>query len=212
MAFIKLHCPALSFRQNTGKHQMLKRTQTILFIILACGIYFLTYLQVDSTFFLYGIAQWVLYLVFGIMVILVVYRLITDKRPISLLKKSQSLFIGLLFTLSFLILEYLVVMDGGKKVVLSAGNHGDLYLIHLDLRSDNTFKLINSGPFGGTIYRGNYKLQKDTLQIDNAYLKYLYPTLTFAVKISEYNKKYFDPVNPDTTKFRYPLYFHNTSR
>jgi hypothetical protein len=190
---------------------MVKRTETILFIILAYGIYFLTYLQFNETFFIYGITQWFLYLIFGATMLFAIVKVFRDKRPLTIFKKLQPLLLGSLLTLSFFFIEYLVETDGGKKVVLSAGHNGDLNYIHLDLRSDNTFKLTNSGPMGGSIYRGNYSLHNDTLKIDNGDLKYLYPSLTFAIKEAEGKRKYFDPVETDTTKFKYALYFQTSN-
>ena len=170
------------------------------------------FLQLDSTFFLYGVTQWVLYFIFALTLLFALLRLFTDKRPLLLRKKIRPLLLGATLMLSFLVLEYLVETDGGKKIILSAGSGGDLSSIRLDLRSDNTFRLTNSGPMGGSIYRGRYSLVNDTLKIDNSKLKYLYPTLTFAVKKTEHNKRYFDPINPDTNKFKYPLYFYNPTR
>ena len=62
---------------------------------------------------------------------------------------------------------YLVNTDGGKKIIPQTNSGGDLTFVKLDLRDDGSFKLINSGPFGGKFYRGYYTLQNDTLRIDN---------------------------------------------
>ncbi len=186
---------------------MIKRTETIIFIILSFGIFFLTYLQHNSIFFIYAIAQWILYFIFGLTMLFAIFKLFKDKSKETLFRKSSSALLGLFLLLFFFVLEYLEETDGGKKVILSAVHTGDLNFIHLDLRSDKTFKLINSGPMGGTVYRGNYKLRNDTLQIDNLDLKYIYPSLRFIVRETTEKRKYFDPIETDTTKFKYALYF-----
>jgi energy-coupling factor transporter transmembrane protein EcfT len=185
---------------------MLKAPQSKLFIALAILIYIFSLLQLNSTSFLYGLAQVASYFFFGMVMIYSIYKFLTDKRPISRYKKFQPTLLGLLLIGSFFLLTYLIETDGGKRTAITAGLDGDVYYIRLNLHTDKTFRLINSGPFGGNIYRGNYTLENDTLKIDNAELKYLYPTLTFTVKQTG-NKKYFEPVyNTDTIKGKHSLY------
>jgi hypothetical protein len=94
----------------------------------------------------------------------------------------------------------LVDTDGGKKNILQASSSGDLTFIKLDLRDDGSFKLSNSGPFGGKFYRGHYTLQNDTLRIDNGD-KNLYPGCAFVIRFDTVKqKRYFAPIPSDTTK------------
>ena len=95
---------------------MLKKKETILFIITSFGIYYLGYLQIDEIFIFYDLAQVFLYFIFVCTLIYAIIRVIKDKRPLPLFKKMYSLFFGLLLALSFFLLEYLIDTDGGKKV------------------------------------------------------------------------------------------------
>jgi len=118
--------------------------------------------------------------------------------------------LGFALTAFFFLLSYLVDTDGGKKRVIVGGVDHDLNFIHFQLFDDNTFKLLNSGPFGGNFYRGTYSLEKDTLRLNNDSLKYLYPTLTLVFKETEDKRKYFESV--DTLKFKYKLFISADNR
>jgi len=189
---------------------MFKRRETIIFLVLTVGLIILTLLQLDQTNFIYGIGQLLLYFLFGCTIIYGLFRLIKDRRPISFIDKFKPLIfattvIGFLFLLS-----YLVDTDGGKRRVITGGFDHDLNFIYFQLFDDNKFKLLNSGPFGGTFYRGTYSLQNDTLQIGNDSLRYIYPSLTFTMKQKEDNRKYFDPI--DTLKSIYQLFIYKDFR
>ena len=107
-------------------------------------------------------------------------------------------------------LSHLVDTDGGKKRVITGGFDHDLNFVYFQLFDDNKFKLLSSGPFGGTFYRGTYALRNDTLKINNDSLKNLYPSLTFVLKQKDDKRKYFDPV--DTLKPMYQLYIYKDFR
>jgi hypothetical protein len=189
---------------------MLKRRETIIYIVLTVGIVILTLLQLDQTFFLYGIGQLLLYFIFGCTLIYNVIKLFKDKRQVSLTEKSKSLIFGLTIIGFFFLLSYLVDTDGGKKRVMTAGFDHDLNFVYFQLFRDNTFKFLNSGPFGGTFYRGTYLLRNDTLKIDNHNLKKLYPTLTLILKQKDNKTKYFEPA--DSLKSMYSLRIYKDFR
>ncbi len=117
---------------------------------------------------------------------------------------------GMLLTGFFILLSYLVDTDGGKQRVITGGSNHDPSFIHFQLFSDNTFKFLNSGPFGGNYYRGTYSLDNDTLRLKNDSLKYLYPTLTLAIKETDDKQKYFESV--DTLKFKDKLFINIDNR
>ncbi|MES2849045.1 MAG: hypothetical protein V4685_08315 [Bacteroidota bacterium] len=181
---------------------MLKRRETIIFIVLAVGIIILTILQVNETFFIYGIGQFLLYCVFACTFIYAVIRLIRDRREVSKLTKASPLIFGVLLTGFFFLVSYLVESDGGKRKLLTAGFDHDLNFVYVQLFNDGKFKLLNSGPFGGDFYRGAYSFNGDTLRIDNGELRNIYPSLTFILKQDNGNK-FLDPV--DTLKSIYKL-------
>lgn len=189
---------------------MFKRRETIIFIVLTVGIIILTVLQFDQTFFLYGIGQLLLYFLFGCTLIYGVFRLIGDRRPVSFIDKSKPTIIALTIIGFFFLLSHLVDTDGGKKRVITGGFDHDLNFIYFQLFDDNKFKLLNSGPFGGTFYRGTYSFYNDTLKINNDSLKNLYPSLTFVLKQKDDKRKYFDPI--DTFKSMYQLYVYKDFR
>ena len=113
--------------------------------------------------------------------------------------------IGFFFSLS-----HLVDTDGGKKRVITGGFDHDLNFVYFQLFDDNKFKLLSSGPFGRTFYRGTYALHNDTLKINNDSLKNLYPSLTFVLKQKDDKRKYFAPI--DTLKSMYQLYIYKDFR
>lgn len=189
---------------------MFKRREAIIFIILAIAITTLALLQRDKTFFIYGLLELLLYFVFACTLIYGIYRLITDRRPLSFIDKSKPLMFGLLITGFFIVLSCWMETDAGKKTVLTAGFNHDLNFVHLKLFDDNKFRLLNSGPFGGRFYRGTYILRNDTLKINNDGLRNLYPSLTFILKQQDDQSKSFHPV--DTSKSMYQLYIYEDFR
>ena len=189
---------------------MFKRRETIFFLVLTVGIIILTLLQLDETFFIYGIGQLFLYFLFGCTLIYAIFRLIKDRRPLSFIVKSKPLFLALTIIGFFFLLSYLVDTDGGKKEVITGGFNHDLNFVYFQLFYDKKFKLLNSGPFGGRFYREPYSLQNDTLKIDNDSLRYLYPSLTFSEKKKDDNRKYF--VTIDTIKSMYQLNIYKDFR
>ena len=97
----------------------------------------------------------------------------------------------------FFISDYL--RNGGlKSVVLKAHYEGRYNGINLTLYKDNTFQLLNSGPFGGKYTRGTYKFVQDTLYMQKDPLTRIYPTNTFVLRVNEKKEKYFQPVLKDT--------------
>jgi hypothetical protein len=189
---------------------MFKRRETIIFIVLTVGIIILTLLQLDQTFFIYGIGQLLFYFLFGSTLIYGLFRLVKDRRPVSFIDKSKPLILASIIIGFFFLLSYLVDTDGGKKRVITGGFDHDLNFIYFQLFNDNKFKLLNSGPFGGTFYRGTYTFSNDTLKINNDSLTNLYPSLTFVLKQKENKQKYFDPI--DTLKSMYQLYIYKDFR
>ena len=182
---------------------MFKRRESIFFLISTVGIVILTLLQFNQTFFLYGLGQLFLYFIFTCTGIYAIYRLLKDKRQVSFFHKAKPILLGLFLTGLLFLLSHLVDTDGGKKRVIVGGANHDPSFIQYQLFDDNTFKLHNSGPFGGTFYRGTYSLKNDTLRLNNDSLKYLYPTLTLVLKQSEDNQKYFESI--DTLKIKEKL-------
>jgi hypothetical protein len=89
--------------------------------------------------------------------------------------------------------------DGFKSVVLKADYEGTHSGINLTLYKDNTFQLLNSGPFGGKYTRGTYKFVKDTLYIDTTPRPKPYPTASFVLRVNDRNEKYFDPISNDSS-------------
>lgn len=185
---------------------MLKRRESILFIVVTIGIIILTFLQLNQIDFIYGLGQIILYFIFFCTFIYATYRLVKDKRQTPFFEKSKPLFLGLFVTGFFFLLSYLVDTDGGKKKFIVGGVDHDINFIHFQLFTDNSFKFLNSGPFGGQIYRGKYTLIGDTLSLYNDSLRYLYPTLRL-VKKTDNNKTFFEPV--DSLRFKDKLYVYN---
>ena len=189
---------------------MFKRRETIIFLVSAVGIVLFTLLQLNQVFFFYGLGQILLYFIFFCTGIYALFRLIKDKRQVPFIQKAKPLLLGLLLTAFFFLLSFLADSDGGKKRVMVGGVNHDIHFIHFQLFGDNTFKLLNSGPFGGNYYRGTYSLDKDTLRLNNDSLKYLYPTLTLVLKETADKRKYFESV--DTLKFKDQLFISADDR
>ena len=189
---------------------MFKRRETILFAILTTGIVTLNLLELNQLDFLLGLSRIFLYFLFLCALLYCLYRLIKDRREVSIFEKIKPLLLGIALASFFYFLSFLVDTDGGKKRILTAAVDNDINFIHFQLFGDNIFKLLNSGPFGGPIYRGSYTLIKDTLRFNNDSLRNLYPTLTLALKENANKRKYFEPV--DTSKFKYVLYIQKDYR
>lgn len=191
---------------------MFRQAETILFILYAVCIHVLTLLQLNSTFFFYGIGQFLLVLLFFITIIYSIVKIIRNKKQIPLLNRLKPLLIGLVIIPTFPLASYIADPDSGKTIIIQAYAGGDLTFVGLRLHSDGTFRLINSGPLGGQIYRGKYSLKNDTLRIDNGDLN-LYPSLTFIKKQDTTNNmKYFDPLSSNNfAEASYQLYINDNS-
>jgi hypothetical protein len=171
-----------------------------LFLIFTAGFHVLTLLQVNATFFLFGLGQFLLGFLLIVVSIFSIVKIVKNKQRVPLLKRLQPLLFGLCLIASIPLVSHLVDTDGGKRTIINASSGGDLTFVELDLRDDGSFRLLNSGPFGGKFYRGHYKIKNDTLRIDNGD-RNLYPTLMFVIKYdTTRRKKYFDPIPADTTK------------
>jgi hypothetical protein len=151
---------------------------------------------------------------YAVTFIYTIYKVVKDKRPLPFLKKATPLWVAIVLAFSFPLTYWLVQTDGGKKVVIHAGCYSDLTFLSLDLRTDNTFKLLNSGPFGGKYFRGKYLLEKDTLRIYNDSLKHLYPTGTFLMTTDSLQRRFFEyvPVNKAEKAAAYSRLGIGTSR
>jgi hypothetical protein len=88
--------------------------------------------------------------------------------------------------------------DGFKSVVLKARYEGTHNGINLTLFKDNTFQLLNSGPFGGKYTRGNYKFVNDTLYMQSEQFSRINQTSVFILRVKERNQKYFEPLASDS--------------
>lgn len=160
-------------------------------VILFLDITTFQLLQINATFFIYGIVEILCYGLFILVIFLLLFDAVVNKPNTGIKRYSLPLFSVSLFAVTFLT-GYLIKSDGGKSTLLSANVNHDLTFIHLDLYNNNSFKLLNSGPFWGQFYRGNYRLENDTLTLDNAELVYLYPSLKL-VRKRENKKEIFEP-------------------
>lgn len=173
---------------------MFRQSQTILFILLSIGFLYLDYLQTEETFFIYFVLQLIIGFLYFVTIVYTIFKIIKDTNPLR--QTIKPLILGLCLIPTLYLAHRLLDQNAGKQTLIEASLDGGYNGILLDLNTDGTFKLLNSGPFGGTIYRGNYKLKNDTLTIDNEKLTYIYPKLKFVIKTSDDNKiKYFDPID-----------------
>src|ERR1700743_3838116 len=140
---------------------MFKKRETVLFIVLAIGIVILTLIQLDNSFFLFDIAQILLYFIFGLNFLYGFVRFVKDKREVPTFEKVKPLLLGSILICFFFLFSYLVQTDGGKKRLITCGFNHDLNFVNVQLFADNRFRFLNSGPFGGFINRGRYTLEND---------------------------------------------------
>lgn len=189
---------------------MFKRRETIIFSVLTVVLIALNLLELNQLDFIIGLGRIFLCFVFFCILLYSLYRLIKDRRQLSFFQKAKPLIFGLILTGFLFLVSYLVDTDGGKQRVITGSANHDPSFIHFQLFSDNTFKILNSGPFGGRYDRGTYSLNNDTLRLSNESLKYLYPTLTLVLKETDDNQKYFESV--DTLKFKDKLFINIDNR
>lgn len=180
---------------------MFKRRENIIFIVVTLGIVTLTLLQLRQLDFVYGMGQILLYFVFAFTGLYALHRFFKDRNKLSIKERAQPLLVGLILTGSFFLISFLADTDGGKKTLISGGINHDIHFISFNLFADNSFKLLNSGPFGGPIYRGQYSLHNDTLKLNNDNLRNLYPSLTLVLR-HDSNRRYFEPIDKSNTHYR----------
>ena len=192
---------------------MFKRADIILLIVFAIATNTFTILEINGPFLIYGIGQLFCGVVFIITFLYSVIRTIRKKELTPFSKKLKPILFGLILLLSLPSLSYAIDTDGFKTTIIQATSGGDLAFVNLRLRKDGSFNLLNSGPFGGQIYRGKYQFHNDTLRLDNGDLN-LYPTLAFIEEFDTVkNKRYFDPIPKDTGKIGiYRLYIVKDKR
>ena len=185
------------------------RRESIIFLVVTFGIVTFTFLQLEQVDFKYEMGLIACYFVFMCTGLYVIYRLFRDKRQVSFLEKSKPLIFGITLTGFFFLFSFLVDTDGGKKRIIIGGINHDIHFIHFQLFDDNTFKFLNSGPFGGPIYRGPYSLNHDTLVLKHDSLRHLYPSLTLVLKRDK-SEKYFEPI--DTMRIKDRLFIQEDNR
>jgi hypothetical protein len=169
-------------------------------------------LEIDSFFIYNFFLKIFLGFLFAVAIIYSIYRIFWDQRKVALIRKLFPLFAGLIFISTIPLISYLSIRDRGKKTILYARGGGGTTEVFLELRDDGTLKMGNVGPLGGQLYRGEYKLQNDTLRINNGD-KNLYPTLSFIVKNDSANQlKYFESIKVVSAEESYDkLYFQMES-
>lgn len=189
---------------------MFKRREVKIFLVLTVGIIVLSLLELNQLDFIIGLSRLFLYFLFFCTLLYSTYRLIKDRRQIPFIQKVRPFIFGLVLTGFLFLFSYLVDTDGGKKRIITGGANHDPSFIHFQLFGDKTFKFLNSGPFGGSYYRGTYSLNNDTLRLNNDSLRYLYPNLTLVLILDDNKEKYFESV--DTLKFKDRLYINTDNR
>ena len=189
---------------------MFKSRETIIFLILTAAITALSFLQLNKLNILYSILEALFYFIFFCTIIYTVIILLKNKKSLPLLQRGKPLLLGICLAVFLHLLSFLIRTDGGKKTLIAANNYGDVFAVSCIFFSDNTFRLLNSGPFSGQFYRGTYTLHKDTLILANDSLKYLYPKLTLVLKEHADKRKYFEYI--DTSFYSYTLFITEDNR
>lgn len=175
----------------------------MIFISVLAGIIILTLLQRNQISIGYWFLQLGLYLCFIFTLVFAIYKAFKNRSRKIGFHRFGTVFFGAILIPAFFVASWLDDTDGGKTKLVSGGCFRDIYFIQFYLFGDSSFKILNSGAFGGPYYRGNYHLKGDTLRLENDSLRQLFPTLTFVMKTGVGNKKYFECT--DTTTPRYPL-------
>jgi hypothetical protein len=179
--------------------QILTRIDTTLLILLSASIILIEFNERNSTFFL----AWLLMLILASFFVMVLAYSFIRSYNSNLLHPTLLRFLP--FILGFLMIPAIWMMadylrnDGFKSVVLKAEYEGKYNGVNLILYKDNTFQLLNSGPFGGHYVRGNYKFVKDTLYIDTGKATTQTSTGRFVLRMNDRKEKFFDPITVDTT-------------
>ena len=179
--------------------QLITRIDTTLLILLSASIILIEYNERNSTFFLAWVLMLVLFLFFALVLIYSFIRSYKSRIINPRILRYLPFVIGLLMIPVFLLTSKYLKNGGFKSVVLKASYDGEYNGINLTLYKDNTFQLLNSGPFGGNYIRGKYKYTQDTLYIEKERIEKIYPTGTFVLRINERKEKYFAPIASDSS-------------
>lgn len=151
-------------------------------------------LQVNGTLFFYGLTQILAVFIFIAIWYFALLRCRQNKKEKNQIKRFSPMILAAALAIIGLFFAYLSNPDSGKQKVIFASATGSTTAVWIDLFKDNTFTLCNSGPFGGTYYRGTYTFNNDTLQLSNGD-KNLYPTLSFVDKLDTIkDKQFFEPI------------------
>lgn len=181
----------------------------ILSLLCAAGIIYFSYISVDQESIVHILPMLAMYLTLGIIIIASVVIAIQNKRGRKGLKRYFALIISLL---SVAVVEWVTPHfnpDHNKEAYIRANSYTDLTSVGISLWKDQSFTFHNFGPFGGSIYRGTYQLQNDTLKLDTGDVR-LFPSLTFHLKWdSAANSSRFVMI-PDTSSIAnaYSMYIH----
>jgi len=188
--------------------QVLRRTDSILLIILTGAIVSVDFNERNSTFFMTWFLMLFLYFFFVGVLIYSFIRSYRTKSPRRISIRFFPFIIGVILVPVFFLVSSYYKNNGFKSIVVQARHEGRFNSIHLTLFNDRTFQLLNSGPFGGNYIRGTYRYLQDTLYIDTDKLTKIYPTGKFVVRINNKNQKYFDPIL-DKPALQLPLFIKN---
>jgi hypothetical protein len=179
--------------------QILTRIDTTLLILLSASIVLIEFNERNSTFFLAWLLMLFLFLFFTLVLVYSFVRSYRSKLINPAFLRFFPFVIGLLMVPILLISYTYMMNDGFKSVVLKAHYEGRYNGINLTLYKDNTFQLLNSGPFGGNYVRGKYTFKEDTLYMQKERLTDIYPTGTFVLRINERREKYLEPIVKDSS-------------
>jgi hypothetical protein len=183
--------------------QILTRIDTTLLILLSASIVLIEFNERNSTFFLAWLLIFIL-LAFFIMVLIYSFvRSYYSRLMHPTLVRFLPFVLGLLMIpVLWMISDYLK-NNGFKSVVLKADYEAGHSGVNLTLYKDNTYQLLNSGPFGGQYTRGYYRFVKDTLYIDTGKQSNGFAATRFVLRVNDRQEKYFDPLTVDSSRHKW---------
>ena len=122
----------------------------------------------DSQFFLDGILMFILSAAF----LIIFYWAVSSERNEFKKTKSRKAFIGtavgLLFIISFCMLNYALYSRDRSPVLIQAGYDGGYNGAWFEFREDMTYKFGNSSGLGVDYFRGKYKINDSIITLDKS--------------------------------------------
>jgi hypothetical protein len=135
---------------------MKKVWRILLLFTIGCCLNYTLIWNSDNEIIFDGLVLFFLILIYLSVFAWVIYQDNKEFRKLATKNSFLPSFVGILFVIAFFIISYLLAARDKSPILIQAGYDGGYNGCWFEFRKDGSYKFVNSGGIGATIYRGNY--------------------------------------------------------